>query len=223
MFHRLPLALICSIWPLSVHAQEASTPDAAQPADPAYLAADEPLEADEAPEGPPMRGAFIGFGGGFLIGNATDDDGRTQGSFSGGGGFLRFGEEMLPGFSIGLEIGSVGGSSDTYTAGVGGLMLQAGWRPFDDEAEALEFVFGHGLGGGSITPEEDNGPEGSNAGAMYMAGASWTMDFGGPLRSGWAWAPTARWYFVPPQMDSDTMLSAFTLGVGLHYYAGKGE
>ncbi len=167
-----------------------------------------------------LRGFYLATGGGVALGSATDAEGADAGSFFGNGGYLRVGEEALPGLTLGLVFGGLGGQaeSERYGAGIGGFVLQVGWRPFAD----LVVTGGFGVGGGGLSPEDDGDPEGSAGGALYQLGASYEIFFWGGERHGRAAAPAASWLFVPSFDGSPVQLSAFLIGVDLVWYAGRG-
>lgn len=168
------------------------------------------------------RGGFIGAGGGMLTGTATDENGEGAGAYLGGGGLFRFGEEVLPGFTLGLEFlgGSGTGSNDKYETGLGGLLLQATWRPFD-AAEGLVLLLGTGVGGGSLSALGDDGFEGLAGGSLHEVGLVYEFT---PYRSGnaaFAIAPGVRWWLIPTTADSEVWLQGFALGVDTTWYFGR--
>ncbi|MCA9539093.1 MAG: hypothetical protein KC620_09400 [Myxococcales bacterium] len=178
--------------------------------------------AHAAPENAGRRGVFLGGGGGVITGTAEDEDGRDTGSFTGAGGHLRFGEEVIAGLTIGLEFlgGSGSGHNDRFEAGVGGFVLQVSWRPFDSP-EGLVFLGGTGVGGGGITPTEDGDFEGSSAGAIHQLGVIYEFF---PYRDGdggLAIAPAARWFILPTSADGKVWFNDFIVGVDTVWYFGR--
>ncbi len=167
------------------------------------------------------RGGFVGTGGGFLTGTATDDQGRSAGAFFGGGGVFRFGEEALPGLTLGLEFlgGGGPGANSLYSTGFGGFVLQATWRPFD-QTPGLVFLIGTGVGGGELTPEGDEGFEGLAGGSFHELGAIYEFDVYRGESSILAVAPGVRWWFVPTTADNEVWLQSFNIGVETTWYFG---
>ncbi|MCB9541102.1 MAG: hypothetical protein H6703_01470 [Myxococcales bacterium] len=167
------------------------------------------------------RGAFVGGGGGMLTGTATDDEGRGAGGFLGGGGHLRFGEEALPGLTLGLEFlgGSGAGNNDRYETGFGGFVLQASWRPFD-AVEGLVFLLGTGVGGGSLTGKGDDGFEGLAGGSLHELGVMYEFALYRDGLSSFVIAPAVRWWLVPTTADNEVWLQSFAVGVDTTWYAG---
>lgn len=168
------------------------------------------------------RGAFIGAGGGALTGTATDEDGEGAGAYLGAGGVFRFGEEVLPGLTLGLEIlgGSGTGSNDRYETGLGGLLLQATWRPFD-AAEGLVLLLGTGVGGGALTAIGDDGFEGLAGGSLHEVGVVYEFALYRSGNSAFALAPGVRWWLVPTTADSEVWLQGFALGLDTVWYFGR--
>lgn len=177
-----------------------------------------PARAADDPRG--QRGWFVAGGGGGVIGGAVDDAGRDTPSFFGTGGGFRFGEEVIPRLTLGLEFSGAGGSGDAFSAGIGGLFLQSTYRP-GWGTEGLVFLLGTGVGGGSLTADDDGGPEGAGGGAIFQAGVSYELDFFGAPDEGVAFAPFVRWHFVPSTPDNEVQFSAFVVGLEVPYYAGR--
>ncbi len=174
---------------------------------------------------PDERGAlgfYLGVGGGLGLGQASDDEGEDAGSFTGMGGHLRFGEEVLPSFTLGLDLISLGGTgnNDRYEGGLGGFLLQAGWRPFS-WAEALLLIGGLGVGGSSLEPKGDEGYEGVGGGALYQLGLNYEFRLkGGANEGGFTLAPSLYALFSPA--DSNPVgMNALSLGLDLLWYAGR--
>ncbi len=172
----------------------------------------------------PTRGGFVGLGGGFLTGTANDDTGRTAGSWLGGGGFLRFGEEAVPGLTLGLEfLGGYGpGANDRYAVGFGGFVLQLTWRPFDSRPE-LVFLLGTGVGGGEIVPRNTVGAdkyEGLVGGSIHELGVIYEFDLWRGESVIWGLAPGVRWWVVPTTADGEVWFQTFSLGVETTWYFG---
>lgn len=176
-----------------------------------------PLHAADDDRGP--RGLFLASGGGVAFGTALDGQGEDAGAFVGNGGYLRVGEEVLPGLTLGLLFGGAGGAAteEDFTAGVGGFALQVGWRAAWD----LVLTGGVGVGGGSLTAEVDDGPEGSAGGSFYQLGAAYELKLTGGPHNGWGVAPALTWLFVPDFDGSPARLSTVLVGVDGFWYAGR--
>ncbi|MEZ4463504.1 MAG: hypothetical protein R3F60_28135 [bacterium] len=125
--------------------------------------------ASAAPEDRGPRGWYVGAGGGVILGQASDSEGRDPGSFFGSGGRLRVGDEALPGLGIGLSFYGGGGTGDNeaYTSSFGGLLLEVSWRPLPERLPAFVGRRGPGLGGGALparAPRQAVAPAGRHAG-----------------------------------------------------------
>lgn len=168
------------------------------------------------------RGAFIAGGGGMLTGTATDEEGEGAGAYLGAGGLFRFGEEVLPGFTLGLEVlgGGGTGSNERYETGFGGLLLQATWRPFD-AAEGLVLLLGTGVGGGSLTALGEDGFEGLAGGSLHEVGVVYEFALYRSGNAAFALAPGVRWWLVPTTADSEVWLQGFALGIDTVWYFGR--
>lgn len=174
-----------------------------------------------APEDRGIRGWFVGGGGGVATGTAESSDGERVGSFFGGMGRLRVGEEAIPDLYLGLTFLGGSGSADRYDTGFGGLFLEAGWRAFPESLPALVLIGGTGLGGGELTPTDPNDDfEGMPGGAMYEIGLMWEFDFG-DAKDGFTLAPTAHLYLVPGQFGNDAGLQTVLIGVESIWYGGR--
>jgi hypothetical protein len=175
-----------------------------------------------APEDRGPRGTFISLGGGALIGQATDEDGRSTGSHTGSNTHLRFGEEVIPGLTLGLEMGggSLNGLNDKYTGQFGGLFIQAGWRPFE-QLQALQFLFGTGVGGGSLVASTDEGFEGDVAGALYSLATQYEFKFGEELGSGFILAPYVRGIIAPQSGASQAQIYTTVIGLESGWHFGR--
>ncbi len=182
-----------------------------------------PLNAFAVEENRGLRGNYLALSSGVVMGQSTYSDGNTTGSGIGSGYELRFGEEVLPGFTLGFCLGggNSNGNSDRYKSGFGGLSMEAGWRPL---APPLFFILSTGIGGGSITPlseEEDAQESQPVAGAYYRVGAQydiqWTQKSGGGL----ILSPFVRGHFIPASGSSNTSITSIVSGIELGWAFGR--
>ena len=166
-----------------------------------------------------LRGFFVASGGGLALGSAVDGEGEDAGSFFGNGGYLRLGEEVVPGMTLGLMFGGTGGDAESgrYAAGLGGFLLQVGWRPFAD----VVLTGGAGVGGGSIEPAEGDDPQGAAGGTLYQLGLAYEFSLTGGAHDGFGVAPALNWFLVPSYDRSPTRLSVFMVGLDGFWYAGR--
>ncbi len=178
--------------------------------------------AHAVPEDRGSRGGYIGFGGGVNLGEATDEDGRPAGGHVGGAYYLRFGEEVLPNFALGLEISSASMVANTgsYDARFGGLLLAAAWRPFN-QLTALNLILGTGVGGGTLTPRDDENFSGSVAGALGLLGAQYEIKFGDDAGEGFVLAPYTRLLYAPRGGDSETSILTVAIGLETGWHWGR--
>ena len=158
----------------------------------------------------------------MLVGHAQDADGRSAGGHSGSGGHLRFGEEVIPGLTLGLEVGgaSLKANHDKYTGSVGGLLVRAGWRPLQ-RLESFHILFATGFGGGSLSSKAEDGAAGSVAGALYSLVAQYEFKFGDRVGSGLILAPYVRWMLAPVSGDTDTRIYTFVIGMESGWHFGR--
>lgn len=181
-----------------------------------------PLGVHSAPEDRGPRGAFISISSGPTLGHALDDDGRSAGSHTGLSTALRFGEEVIDGLTLGLEIfgSSFEGNADTHTGSVGGLLVQAGWRPFQ-HLSALQFLFSTGVGGGSLSATSDDDFSGQVAGALFSAGIQYELKFGAERGAGFVVSPGIKGVFVPQSGDTETRIITTVIGLEAGWYFGR--
>lgn len=179
-----------------------------------------PTVALAAPEDRGIRGWYVGGGGGIALGLANDTDGANPGSFFGNMGRLRVGEEAIPNLYLGLAFAGGAGSADTYDAGFGGLILEAGWRALPSALPDLVLLGGVGVGGGSLTATNDEDLDASPGGALYQLGLMWEFTFGDEPE-GFVLAPSVHWYVVPAQFDNDAQLQAVLIGIESIWYGGR--
>ena len=170
----------------------------------------------------PQRGFLMGFSGAAALGSTLDENGDAAGSHTGYGMAFRIGEEAVKGLTLGLEFlgGSATANNDKYKLGFGGLLIQATWRPFTS-ANELQFIFGTGLGGGSISEVDESGVEGSLFGALHQLGVQYDFFLGQPNGRSWTISPTARFLIVPASGDLQSQMMTVLLGVEVTWYQGR--
>jgi len=178
--------------------------------------------AEDDPRG--QRGVFIAFSPTFSAVRGVDDAGRETPSLLASGGWVRFGEEVVDGLTLGLELGGLGGQGSNFSASLGGFTLQATWRP-GVLSERLVLLVGAGVGGVGLTPDDADAspaqPSGSGGGALLQAGAHYELDlFGGP-REGFAFGPALHGLWVPDTADNPVTLAALSLGLEAAWYFGR--
>lgn len=181
-----------------------------------------PFAARAAEEDRGPRGFYLGGGGGVLLGTASDGDGKDAGGFFGNGGYLRLGEEVLPGFTLGLRFGggAAVSNADNYDAALGGFALETTLRPFATRPEVVA-IGGVGVGGAGVEARERGDPDGSAGGTMLMLGLSYEFTVWGRPTEGLAIAPSVSWSYFPDVRGNPANLSAFLLGVETVWYAGR--
>jgi hypothetical protein len=173
-----------------------------------------------APEDRGPRGFFVGGGPTVLGGTATDHDGRRTPAWHGAGFELRFGEEALPGLTLGLELqGGQGSAAEGgLSTALGGFLLQVGWRPSNGR---LALWAGTGFGGGQVDGHAPRVHEGATGGAIHGLAVSWDFPLWGAPEHGGALSPVLGWTFAPAAFGSDVGLNVLHLGVELTWYAGR--
>tara|TARA_B100001250_G_scaffold262642_1_gene226312 strand:- start:59 stop:418 length:360 start_codon:yes stop_codon:yes gene_type:complete len=116
--------------------------------------------------------------------------------------------------------GSLTGLNEQYTGNLGGLFVQAGWRPFQT-MEALHFLFSTGIGGGSLTSSTDEDFSGSVAGSLYSVSIQYEFKFGDDLGDGLIVAPYVRGIFAPQSGDSKTRIYTTVIGIESGWHFGR--
>ena len=177
--------------------------------------------ADEwIPEEPGSRGLFFGANMGLLLGTAVADTGDRAGTYVGQGVSFRFGEEVLPGFTLGLAFGFGGGTGADFEASGGAVFLQAGIRPLSNSPQ-LQLIVGTGLGGGKMSPTEEEGPEASTGGAAHQVGLTYEFWIWKGPNDGLTLEPMLEWVYLPPFGDIEDRLSQFSIGIATTWYVGR--
>lgn len=120
------------------------------------------------------QGYYIGGGLRSGVGFADNENVGDFGALTHFGVAFRFGQKTLPWLSFGLVIPGGAESNEEWSAGYGGLLLEAQLEPFDFD---LAFRLSVGVGGGSVSREieanvTDDDPE-FFFGSWYMAGVSY--------------------------------------------------
>lgn len=181
-----------------------------------------PLAAHAVEEDRGPRGFFVGGGGGVMVGTASDGDDVDAGGFFGNGGYLRLGEEVLPGFTLGLRFGggAAPSNAENFEASLGGFALETSLRPFSDLPQVV-LMGGVGVGGGEIEPKAPGDPEGSTGGTMLLLGLAYEFTVYGAPTDGLAVAPSVMWSYFPEIRGNPANLSAFLLGVETVWYTGR--
>ena len=181
-----------------------------------------PAIALSAPEDRGRRGAFISLSNGPVIGHAVDADGRSAGAHTGFGTGLRFGEEVIDGLTLGLEIfgASFKGNADTHKGGLGGLLVQAGWRPWQTLAP-LQFLLSTGVGGGSLSATSEDEFDGQVAGALFSVGVQYDVKFGVEQGAGFVLSPCIRGVLAPQSGDAETRIYTTVVGLEASWHFGR--
>ena len=156
--------------------------------------------------------------------HGTYTDGSGTGSGTGSQYELRFGEEVLPGLTLGFTLGGgqAFGNSDRYEVAFGGLSMEAGWRPLEPP---LFLLISTGIGGGTITPKstDDEADEQSVAGAYYRLGIHYDFDWSHASRGGFILSPSIRGHFIPASGGAEASITAVVTGLELTWAFGREE
>lgn len=182
--------------------------------------------AAAAPEDRGRRGWWLGGGAGVSVGKAFSDDHRDAGSVLGAGGRVRFGEEAVPGLSLGLAFAFVGAAdqADLFDAKLGAALLDVNWRPLPDTLGPLVVEGAVGFGVGVLSPKADADEtyEGTTAGAAWAVGLAYELGEASETRdAGWVWSPAVTVYWLPAQNDEPTRLVTALVGLEGVWYAGR--
>lgn len=181
-----------------------------------------PAVALSAPEDRGQRGAFISLSSGPVLGHAMDSDGRSAGAHSGFGTGLRFGEEVIDGLTLGLEIfgANFKGNAETHKGSLGGLLVQAGWRPWKTMTP-IQFLVSTGVGGGSLSATSDDAFDGQVAGALFSAGVQYDFKLGAERGAGFVASPCIRGVLAPQSGDTGTRIYTTVVGIEASWHFGR--
>ena len=181
-----------------------------------------PIAAYSAPEDRGPRGAFVSLSSGPTLGHALDVDGRSAGAHTGLMTALRFGEEVIDGLTLGLELfgSNFEGNADTHTGSLGGLLVQAGWRPFQ-YLSRFQFLFSTGVGGGSLSASTEDDFSGQVAGALFSAGMQYELKFGDERGAGFVLSPCIRGILAPQSGDTGTRIVTTVVGIEAGWHFGR--
>lgn len=188
----------------------------------------EPDAPAEQPKPPRLSGAYLGLS---LMGTVTAARVNRFGTdrpFAGGGGFLRFGQFVLPWLGIGLSVGGTTGNASDDGArqglGQGALMVDFEFVPAPKRVQGLSLRTSFGFGGGAVTEEGVDGRSGYG-GAVFGAAARYTF-FPGASRyratkaGGFGIGPELGWLGFTPAAAGRPMSNSFFVGLSLGFYFG---
>ncbi len=178
---------------------------------------------------PRLSGAYLGLS---LLGTVTMarvNAFSTDRPFAGGGGFLRFGQFVLPWFGLGLSVGGSGGTASDEGArqglGQGALMVDFEFVPAPKRVRGLSLRTSFGFGGGAVTEEGVEG-RGGHGGAVFGATARYTF-FPGANRyratkaGGFGIGPEVGWLGFTPAARGRPMSNSFAVGASMTFYFGE--
>lgn len=186
-------------------------------------------EAVAAQKPPRLSGPYLGLS---LLGTVTGarvNSFGTDAPFAGGGGFLRFGQFVLPWFGLGLSVGGTGGVASDEGArqslGQGGLLVDFEFVPAPKRVGGLSLRTSFGFGGGAITEEGIEGRSGYG-GALFGAGLRYAF-FPGAQRyratkaGGFGIGPELGWLGFTPAAAGRPMSNTFYAGLSMAFYFGE--
>lgn len=205
--------------------------DVAQPPDAAApdAAPSEPESAPAASPRPPrLSGPYLGLSLMGTVTGARVNSFGTDSPFAGGGGFLRFGQFVLPWLGIGLSVGGTGGNASGEDArqglGQGALLVDFEFVPAPTRVQGLSLRTSFGFGGGAVTEEGVDARSGYG-GAVFAAGARYTF-FPGAQRyratkaGGFGLGPEIGWLGFTPAAKGRPMSNSLYVGASLAFYFG---
>jgi len=208
----------------------APAPDGAAPpaGDDEAHAPPEQTEQTDSPRPPRLSGPYLGLSLMGTVTTARVNSFGTGSPFAGGGGFLRFGQFVLPWLGIGLSLGGTGGTASEENArqglGQGALLVDFEFVPAPKRIEGLSLRTSFGFGGGAVTEEGVDARSGYG-GAVFGAGARYTF-FPGAQRyrptkaGGFGIGPELGWIGFTPSAKGRPMSNSFYVGASLTFYFG---
>lgn len=186
-------------------------------------------ETRVAPRPPRLSGPYLGLSVLGTVTGARVNRFGTDSPFAGGGGFLRFGQFVLPWFGLGLSVGGTGGVASDRGArqslGQGGLLVDFEFVPARKRVEGLSLRTSFGFGGGAVTEEGLDGRSGYG-GALFGAGLRYAF-FPGVQRyraskaGGFGIGPELGWLGFTPAAAGRPMSNTFYAGLSMAFYFGE--
>ncbi len=185
-------------------------------------------EAVAAQKPPRLSGPYLGLSLMGAVTGARVNRFGTDTPFAGGGGFLRFGQFVLPWLGLGLSVGGTGGVASDQGArqslGQGGLLVDFEFVPAPKRVDGLSLRTSFGFGGGAITEEGLEGRSGYG-GALFGAGLRYAF-FPGVKRyrptkaGGFGIGPELGWLGFTPAAAGRPMSNTFYAGLSMAFYFG---
>lgn len=215
-------------------AEPSESPDPSEGAEPS-VASDPPVDdpQTEAPaqdrKPPRIAGPYIGLGFTGGLSFARVNQFSTDTPFAGAGGYLRFGQMVLPWFGVGLQIGGQGGSASEDGArqqlGQGALLVDFNVVPAPQRVRGLSLRGSFGFGGGAVN-EEGIPDRAGYGGAVFGLGARYEF-FPGAHRyratkaGGFGIGPELAWLGFTPAAKGRPMSNTLWLGLSATFYFGN--
>ena len=174
-----------------------------------------------APEDRGPRGSYVAIATGIVMGSATDVEGESAGSHIGSAFSLRFGEEVLPRLTVGMNISGAQANANQslYETYFAGLLFDASWQPAEDLP--LSILFGTGFGGGELTPKGADGFKGQVAGAIHILGLQYDLRWPRNHGGGWCLSPYLRGHFLPASGESEAQIFTWAMGIETNWSWGR--
>lgn len=178
---------------------------------------------------PRIDGAYLGLG---MYGAATAlrvNDLDTPGAFAGGGGYLRFGQMVLPWLGLGLQFGGGTGvrseSGARQTLGQGGFLVDLNFLPARERVPGLSLRTSFGFGAGAVREAGQSGRSGFG-GALFGASARYELFPGAmnyrPTRGGgFGIGPELGWLGATPAARGRPLANTFYLALSMTFYFGS--
>ncbi len=192
-----------------------------------------PAEADASDPGdeanpPRISGPYLGIGLFGAVSAVRVNEFGTDGALAGGGGYLRFGQMVLPWLGIGLQGGGTTGSASndgaSQSLGQGALLVDFNFVPAPRRVAGLSVRASFGFGGGAVREDGVDGRAGFG-GAFFGAGARYEF-FPGVKRyrptkgGGFGIGPEIGWLGATPSARGRPMAHTFFTGISLTFYFG---
>lgn len=176
---------------------------------------------------PRIDGPYLGlvpYGG---IALTRVNDLQTGGPFGVGGGYLRFGQMVLPWLGLGLQAGGNGGARSEdgvrQTLGQGALLVDFTFVPSPKRVWGLSLRASFGFGGGAVM--QPGRARSGFGGAFFGAGIRYEF-FPGAAKyrptkgGGFGLGPELAWLGATPAARGRPMANSIYLGVAMTWYFG---
>ena len=180
------------------------------------------------PEPPRIDGPYLGLALFSSVTAVRVNDLDTPGPFAGAGGYVRFGQMVLPWLGLGLRVAGSGGVRSQEGArqvlGMGGLLMDFDFVPVPKRLP-LTLIASFGFGGGAVTEAGQDDRSGLG-GAIFGAAVRYewfprVMRYRPSKGGGFGLGPELGWLGATPAAAGRPMAHAAYVALSMTFYFGS--